>query len=424
MNFKQVKIEKSYLLLKNWWENIELTNFEKNWLNKDIVSFNQQLFRLKEKILRIGVYGRASVGKSSILNTILNEEYFKTDIVNGSTKEIKLKTLSLNKGLIKKVELIDFPGFDIHDTNNISNNNITLMNLDFILFVVAGDLNRSELSELNYLINNGKKIIIILNKVDIWNNKELNTLLNNIKDKLPKDIRIPIIINSNKRYSSKIINESINDYLMSTIYRVGHSIMIYNTLHLASKLAINIKEKRLSKRRKEAQKVIGKFATLKASSVALNPLLFLDIASSFALDTALIHELSKVYGLKIRKNSAKKLIKKISINNISLGAAQIFIHTLFNLVRKISIISAPFTNGLSLVPYGPIALTQAALAVTTTKFIGKLAAKEILNKSNLSVLEPFHLIEYIDLKEIEMAGPFKIFLYNQKNNKDLSLFIP
>ena len=99
-------------------------------------------------------------------------------------------------------------------------------------------------------------------------------------------------------------------------------------------------------------------------------------------------------------------------------------NTLFNFIRKISLISAPFTNGLSLVPYGPIALTQAALAVSTTKLVGKLAAKELLNKSNLNALEPSHLIKYIDLKEIEMSGPFKVFLYNQQNKKDLSLFIP
>ena len=424
MKLKKLKIEKSYFLIKNWWENIELTNFEKNYFNTDIISFNQQLFRLKEKIIRVGVCGKASVGKSSILNTILNERFFKTDIINGSTKKAELKTLSLEKGLIKTVELIDFPGFDIYALNNIYENNKTLMNLDFILFVVAGDLNRAELSELNSLINNGKKIILILNKTDIWNKEEIKTILDNIKDKLPKNIRIPIIINSNKKYSSISINESLNKYLLRTIYSFGHSIIIYNTLQIASKLAVIIKEKRLSKRRKEAQKIIGKFATLKASSVAINPLLFFDIAGSFALDTALIHELSKVYGLKIRKNSAKRIIKTISINNISLGAAQVCLNTLFILVKKISLISAPFTYGISLVPYGPIALIQAALAVSTTKLIGKLATEEILNKSNLSSLELFPLIKDIDLKEIEMAGPFKIFLYNQKNNRDLSLFIP
>ena len=424
MSINQLRVEKSYSLLKNWWENIKLTNFEKNYFNEDIISFNQQLYRLNEKIIRVGVYGKAGVGKSTILNTILNKNFFKTDIINGSTKETELKTISLKKGLIKIIELIDFPGFDIYTKNNTNKKNISLLNLDLILFIVTGDLNRNELSELDYLISNGKKVIIIFNKIDIWTYEELKTILINIKHKLPNNKKIPIIIHSEKKCNSIKINESLHDYLMKTIYRFGYSFIIYNTLQIGSKLSIIIKEKRLVKRKKDAQKIIGKFATLKASSVALNPLLFLDLASSFALDTALIHELSKVYGLKIKKNSARKIIKTIFINNAYLGVAQICVNILFNLVRKISLISAPLTNGLSLVPYGPVALTQAVLAAITTNLVGKLAAKEILNKSNLSIMDPFHLIKYIDLKEIEMAGPFKKFLYNQKNNKDLSLFIP
>ena len=45
----QSKINKNYLLLKNWWETIDLTNYEKSNFNREIISFNQQLFRLKEK---------------------------------------------------------------------------------------------------------------------------------------------------------------------------------------------------------------------------------------------------------------------------------------------------------------------------------------------------------------------------------------
>ena len=51
---KQYKIKENYLLLKNWWENIDLTNYEKSSLNREIISFNQQLLRLKEKKIRIG----------------------------------------------------------------------------------------------------------------------------------------------------------------------------------------------------------------------------------------------------------------------------------------------------------------------------------------------------------------------------------
>jgi len=64
---KQFKINKNYLLLKNWWENIDLTNYEKSFFNREIISFNQQLFRLKEKKIRISVYGKSGVGKSSVM---------------------------------------------------------------------------------------------------------------------------------------------------------------------------------------------------------------------------------------------------------------------------------------------------------------------------------------------------------------------
>ena len=63
INMKQIKFDKSYKLLKEWWESQYLTNYEKSYLNKEIISFNQQLFRLKEKKLRIGIYGKSGVGK-------------------------------------------------------------------------------------------------------------------------------------------------------------------------------------------------------------------------------------------------------------------------------------------------------------------------------------------------------------------------
>ena len=86
---KQLRINKNYLLLKNWWESLDLTNYEKSFLNREIITFNQQLFRLKEKQLRIGTYGKSGVGKASFLNSLINKDIFKTDIINGSTREIQ-----------------------------------------------------------------------------------------------------------------------------------------------------------------------------------------------------------------------------------------------------------------------------------------------------------------------------------------------
>ncbi len=418
------KIDKSYLLLKRWWEAIELNNYEKGILNKEIILFNQQLIRLKDKNMRIGVWGKAGVGKSSLSNYIANEYFFKTGILNGSCRKIKSKVLNLNKATISKVELIDFPGFDICSENDQIEELNQIYDLDLILFIVAGDINRNELESIHNLIKRGKKIIIVLNKIDLWSIDEVKEITKNIEQKLHQYESIRIITNSNKSLNNKSQTRKILNHLMDSIDNFGDIFVISNTLQIADKLSSRVKECRLLKRKQEAQATIGKFATMKASGVAINPLLFLDMAGCFLLDTALIKELSEIYGLKIKSKSVRRLIRTISINNIFLGASHISIIAFLTLIRKLSLISAPFTGGLSLLPYGPVAIAQAALAVRGTNLIGKLAAKEILKKSKLHNLEPFQIIKKIALQETNLMDSKRIFSSDKQAIRDLTIFIP
>jgi len=305
---KELKINKSYLLLKKWWETIDLTNYEKSFFNKEIISLNQQLFRLKEKKIRIGAYGKSGVGKSSVLNSLLEKDIFKTDIINGTTREIQAEEWKFKDQSLNSIELLDSPGFDFCNVKFPDKVYSLIKHTDLILFVVSGDLNRNELNEINSFIKDGKKIILILNKIDLFNKNELKEIIENIKFKLPKDLNIPIIIN-NKNNLKNYIEKLINQY--------GEVLLTLNSIQLADKLFLKIKEQRLKRRQKLAQTTIGKFSTIKASAVALNPFIFFDVAGSFALDTALINELSKIYGLKLKGESTKKIFKKISINNVA-----------------------------------------------------------------------------------------------------------
>ena len=423
MNLHQLKLEESFLLFQNWWKSTELTNYEKCILNNEIITFNQQLLRLKEKIIRIGVYGKTGVGKSSISNKILQEKFFQTGILNGSTKSAYSKEFELKNNFINSIELFDYPGFDICNVDKKEEEIRHLSTLDLILFTTAGDLNRQELDKLLWLIKQGKNLIIIINKIDIWGRDEIKIIKENIRTKLPINCKIPIITYSIKDNDLCDTNKIYN-YLNITLNRIGYSLLIYNTYQLANNLAYNIKEARLIKRKQKAQSLIGKFATLKASSVALNPMIFIDIAGSATLDTLLINELSKLYGLKMKSKSAISLLKSLSFNNILLGITQVSIHSSFNLIKKMSLILAPFTSGLSLMPYGPVAIAQAAIALHTTKIIGKLAAKEILERSMINNLEPFKNIQQIIYKEPEILCSSKYFINSQKFNRDYSIFIP
>ena len=423
MNSHQLMINESYLLFQNWWKSTELTNYEKCVLNKEIITFNQQLLRLKEKVIRIGVYGKSGVGKSSISNKILRENFFNTNIINGSINNSQSKQISLENNFIKSVEIIDYPGFDICNLKNKKEEVQNLMNLDLLLFVTSGDLNRQELDKLLWLIKQGKNIIIIINKIDIWAKEEIKIIKDNIKKKLPLNCKIKIISYTikNKKLCDK---NKIYNYLNIIFNRIGYNLIIYNTYQIANNLASKIKEKRLIKRKHKAQSIIGKYATLKASSVALNPIILIDIAGSATFDTLLINELSKLYGLKLKSESTILLFKSLSLNNLLLGITQIGIHSSLNLIKKISLAFAPFTGGLSLVPYGPVAIAQAAIALHTTKIIGKLAAKEILDRSMLNNLEPFANIKKIILNEHEILGSNDLFNHCQNFHKDYSIFIP
>ena len=423
MNLHQLKLDESFLLFQNWWKSTELTNYEKCILNNEIITFNQQLLRLKEKIIRIGVYGKTGVGKSSISNKILQEKFFQTGILNGSTKSTYSKEFELKNNFINSIELFDYPGFDICNVDKKEEEIRHLSTLDLILFTTAGDLNRQELDKLLWLIKQGKNIIIIINKIDIWGRDEIKIIKENIRTKLPINCKIPIITYSIKD-NDLCDKNKIYNYLNITLNRIGYSLVIYNTYQLANNLAHNIKEARLIKRKQKAQSLIGKFATLKASSVALNPMIFIDIAGSATLDTLLINELSKLYGLKMKSKSAISLLKSLSFNNILLGITQVSIHSSLNLIKKMSLILAPFTSGLSLMPYGPVAIAQAAIALHTTKIIGKLAAKEILERSMINNLEPFKNIQQIIFKEPEILSSNKFFINSHKLNRDYSIFIP
>jgi len=412
---KHFKIQENYLLLKKWWETIDLTNYEKSFLNREIISFNQLLLRLKEKKLRIGAYGKSGVGKSSVLNSLLKKDIFKTDIINGTTKEIQSETWTLEDQTLNNLELLDSPGFDFCNIKFPDKVYSYINHSDLILFIVSGDLNRNELNEISSFIKDGKKIILILNKIDLFNKNELKEIIENIKFKLPKDLNIPIIINN---------ENNLKNYIAKLINQFGEILLTINSIQLADKLFLKIKEQRLKRRQKLAQSTIGKFSTIKASAVALNPFILFDVAGSFALDTALISELSKIYGLNLKDESTKKIFKKISINNLFLGVTQVGINTSFNLIKKVIILTAPFTNGLSLLPYGPIAIIQAAIAVHSTKILGKLAAKEIFKRSKASFVEPYILIQNINFNEPEIFKHINIYLTKRNLNNNFVSFLP
>jgi len=430
---------KCKFLLGQWKENLNLTNYEKTKFEDILNQLDSQINKLETKELQISVYGRVGVGKSSLLNALIEKQVFPTDIVNGNTKTSKSHKWCKKFQSLNKVELIDSPGIDEIDNSNAEEMNfLHVLDKDLILFVIDSDITRIELNSLEELLSHKKPIILVLNRCDQWNKREAKLILASIQKKLSSyndKIKIALVASSpreakikrdgtvrSEKKSPKV--DILKSELKDIIDQSGELLLCINSLRIADQFYKLLKENRLLKKKEAAQNLIGKYATLKASGVAINPFLMIDLITGLAFDSALVIQLSKLYGLEVGGPSARQLVKKLSFQNSLLGGAQIGIQITLNILKQILILASPLTGGLSLAPTAPIAIAQAALAIHATKLIGRLAAYKFLMGTNRNDGRPQSMLNYL-LKENPdlriMLGDFKFIEASTEKNKNYLL---
>jgi len=430
---------KCRLLLSQWKKNLNLTNYERTKFEKVLNQLDFQINKLEKKELKITVYGRVGVGKSSLLNALIEKQIFPTDILNGNTKTIKSYKWEKRFRDIRKVELIDSPGIDeINNTNKEERNFNYILHTDLILFVIDSDLTRIDLNSIEKLLSHNKPILLVLNRCDQWNARETKLILSSIHRKLSfckQKIKIALVSSSPREAKIKpdgtVRSEQktpkvdiLKNELKDIIDQSGELLLSINSLRIADHFYKLLKESRLLKKREEAQSLIGKYATLKASGVAINPFLMIDLITGLAFDSALVIQLSKLYDLEIGGPSARQLVKKLSFQNSLLGGAQIGLQITLNIFKQILILAAPLSGGLSLAPTAPIAIAQAALAIHATKLIGRLAAYKFLKGTNKKDGRPRLMLNYLLNKNSDfriMLGDFEFLTSSTAKNKNYLL---
>ena len=99
--------ERCRLLLRQWRSQLSLTLREASVMAPELAGLDRQLRRLEQHRLRLAVHGRVGVGKSSLLNALLGEERFATDVAHGCTRRQQVQAWALPLSGIAQVELVD-----------------------------------------------------------------------------------------------------------------------------------------------------------------------------------------------------------------------------------------------------------------------------------------------------------------------------
>ena len=140
----------------------------------DVIS-NAEAGKLLNTGIKIGIIGKPNVGKSSLLNNLLEENKAIVTDIEGTTRDIVEGKFILN-GII--CHIIDTAG--IRETNNIVeqlgvNKSLEIIdNSDLIIFMLNNneELSKEEITLLEKIKK--KKHIIVINKIDLENKLSIN----------------------------------------------------------------------------------------------------------------------------------------------------------------------------------------------------------------------------------------------------------
>lgn len=349
-------------LLRHWRSELDLSPRERSVLGPELAALDRQIERLEQGRLRLAVFGRVGVGKSSLLNALLGRSRFATDLAHGSTRRQDRERWQQPIVGLAGVELVDTPGID--EVDGPARQRLAArvaLGADLLLFVLDGDLTRAEAEALEQVLGWGKPLLLVVNRIDCWPASERAPLLESIRRRLPAaaaglDL---VAVSAAPRQAQLLADgrvrseaqppaiEPLQKRLLALLSSHGALFLALNSLRAGDRFAQHLQAQRLRQHQQRAHGVIGRFATLKAAGVAANPLVLLDLAGSIACDTALVMQLCRLYGLTINGAQARRLLARLSGHSALLGGTQIGIQLLLGALRQALLVAAPFTAGLS-----------------------------------------------------------------------------
>jgi GTPase len=392
--------ERCRLLLRQWRRELQLNGRERSLLGGALAVLDRQLERLEHRHLRVAVFGRVGVGKSSLLNALLEVPVFATDVGHGCTRRQQAARWDVALDGLELVELVDTPGIDeIAAPGRGRLAARVARGVDLVLMVLDGDLTGVDQEAITALLQSGKPLLLVLNRCDCWPDGQGLALEASIQRRLRAVLpeaagAVPLLAVAAAPRRARLLAdgrvrsdpepprvEPLRRQLIDLLEGQGELLLALNSLGAAESLQRQLHQGRLGRGRRSAQELIGRFAALKATGLAANPLLLLDLAGGLACDAALVAQLCQLYGLPMDGTAARELLSQLSRQNALIGGAQIGIQLVLGALRQLLLLAAPLTGGLSLAPAAPVALAQAALAVHTTRRTGRLAARELLRRS-------------------------------------------
>lgn len=339
-------------------------------LKADLDQLSISLNKLESNVARVAVFGLVSRGKSAVLNALLGQKVLPTGPLNGVTRSPQSIVWSpygtesseafsrdstgqkAERSQRLQIELIDTPGLDEIDGQARADMAQTIARqADLILFVVSGDITRTEYQALCELRQAQKPLLLVFNKIDLYpeqNRQAIYQSLQRLAGKSPQGETLQRLLSTNEivliaadpapvqvrveQSTGKVTYEwespapqvdSLKEKILEILSQEGRALMALNALVQVREAETRLATQIIEVHQSAAEDLIWKFVRYKAIAVAANPFALLDVFGGVVSDLAMIRALAELYGLPVTRHEAGKLWRTILLSSGSLLLTEI-----------------------------------------------------------------------------------------------------
>ncbi len=426
-NLQQTHLNRARASLRqalSWYGNLRKPGSPSNsqlagLVKPELEVLTSTLNKLDSNVIRIAAFGLVSRGKSTVLNALLGQKILQTGPLHGVTQYPR--SIRWNASGKVQVELIDTPGLDeIKGEARAEIARQVVHQADLILFIVSGDILRTEYLALCKLRQAQKPLILVFNKIDLYPDIDKEAIYKNLRSlgvatDVVTDVTDELSVGRRDRVSARsgvksvaplqpdeIVMvaaeptpievrvewpdgnvtyewetpppqiEELKQTILKILNREGRSLLALNALIQAKDAESSIAQKTIDLRQQQAENLIWQFTKYKALAVGLNPIAFLDILGGTVADLALIRSLSRLYGLPMTGYEAGKILKTILLSSGGLLLGQLGSSLLLGLGKSTAAIASG-ENPTNITAYAGTAIAQASIAGYGAYSVGKAA---------------------------------------------------
>ncbi|MEM6835608.1 MAG: GTP-binding protein [Cyanobacteria bacterium P01_C01_bin.120] len=289
----------------------------------------------QQRDIRIVLFGIGAVGKTSIVNGLLGDFIGAVEAPLGTTTVAAAFPLAM-EGVEQVVWLTDTPG--LQEASEFGPEREAQVRqlateADLLIFVIDNDLQQSEYAVVRSLLAMGKRLLVVLNKADLYLEDELQAILAKVRSHLATDLDPADVVDvaahpQPVRLTTGEIAQMDADLwplekrLTEVLRAEGANLLADSLLLRSQRLGQAARQLIQQQRHQAANAVVERYQWINAAVVAASPLPGIDLLATAAINAQMVVELGKVYQFHLSIAEGKELAYAVARTLTGLGIAK------------------------------------------------------------------------------------------------------